>query len=42
MIKIPPNLGALNINLTNEYLQEEVEESTCKFREEEEMQQFYY
>ena len=37
MFKIPLNLGAPNINLTTDYLQEGDEDPTQKFRGEEEM-----
>ena len=41
MIKIPPNLGDQNINLTMEYLQEE-DEDPAQSKDEEERQQFVY
>ena len=41
-VKIPPNLGASNINLTMEYLQEEDEDPTQIEDEEEMQQQFIY
>ena len=40
-VKIPPNLGDPNINLTMDYLQEEVEDPT-QIKGKEEMQQFIY